>query len=102
MDKRFLNEVADKLENVQILSAELDKTHGHDVDGVKADYEEACADLERTLFEWVEMQITDPEPNDPEKTPAYYNTVADKAGELGLLLVDMGNYLLDCSKNWRR
>ena len=102
MDKRFLNEVADKLENVQNLSAELDKTHGHDVDGVKADYEEACADLERTLFEWVEMQITDPEPNEPEKTSRYYNAIADKAGELGMLLIDAGNYLLDCSKNWRR
>lgn len=90
MDKKFLNEIADKLENVQFLSAELDKTRGHDVDGVKTDYEEVCADLEKTLFEWVEGQITDPEP-----------AVADKAGELGLLLVDVGNYLLDCSKRWR-
>ena len=102
MDKNFLNELADKLENVQILSAELDKTHGHDVDGVKADYEEACADLERLLFGWIEGLIIDPEPDKPEKTSKYYCAIADKASELGLLLVDMGNYLLDCSKDWRR
>ena len=101
MDKRFLNEVADKLENVQNLSAELDKTHGHDVDGVKADYEEACVNLERLLFGWIEGLIIDPEPDKPEKTSKYYNAVADKADELGLLLVDMGTELLDCSKRWR-
>lgn len=98
MDKRFLNEVADKLDKVQFLSGELYKGSQEERDEAKADYEEAYANLERTLFEWVEMQITDPEPD----KPTYYNTVAQKAGELGLLLVDMGNYLLDCSKNWRR
>lgn len=102
MDKQFLNELADKMENMQFLGSELDKDSQDERENTKADYEEACSDLERTLFEWVEGQITDPEPDEPEKTPAYYNTVAQKGSELGLLLIDAGNYLLDCSKNWRR
>ncbi len=101
MDKKFLDDVADKLENVQFLSAELDKTHGHDVDGVKADYEEACADLEKTLFEWVEMQITDPEPNEPEKTATYYRVMADKADEIAVLLADISEELTQCAQAWR-
>ena len=101
MDKQFLNELANKLENVQFLSAELDKTCGHDVDGVKADYEEACADLERMLFEWVEGQIIDPEPDKPEKTSRYYNAVADKADEIAVLLADISDELTQCAKEWR-
>ena len=102
MDKKFLDELADKMENMQFLSAELDKTRGHDVDGVKADYEEARMDLEGLLLEWVEMQVTDTKPKSPHNVPAYTNAVAQKGSELGLLLIDAGNYLLDCAKRWKR
>lgn len=101
MDKRFLNELADKLETVQFLGSELDKDSQDERENTKADYEEACSDLERTLFEWVEMQITDPEPNKPEKTPAYYRAVADKADEIAVLFADLSNELTQCAQAWR-
>ncbi len=102
MDKKFLDELADKMENMQFLSAELDKTHGHDVDGAKADYEEACLDLEGLLLEWVEMQVADTKPKGPHNVPAYTNAVVKKGRQLGLLLIDTGNFLLNCAKRWRR
>ena len=101
MDKKFLDDVADKLENVQFLSAELDKTHGHDVDGVKADYEEACADLERLLFDWVAGQTQDPEPDKPEKSSDFYRAVAQRADEIAVLLADISDELTQCAKEWR-
>ena len=102
MDKKFLNELADKLESVQFLWEQVEKAPENERQSAVQIYEQEHSEFERFLFGWIEGLITDPEPNETEKTPVYYNTVANKAGELGLLLVDMGNELLDCSKRWRR
>ena len=93
-----MNEVADKLESVQFLWEQIEKTPECDRYNAEVDYKQAHGELERLLFDWVAWQIIDPEPDKPEKT---YQAVADKADELGLLLVDMGTELLDCSKRWR-
>ena len=102
MDKKFLDTIADKMESVQFLWEQVEKAPACDRYNAEIDFEEMHGQLERLLFDWVAGLIIDPEPDKPEKTSKYYCAIADKAGELGLLLVDMGNYLLDCSKDWRR
>ena len=101
MDKKFLDTIADKLESVQFLWEQIEKTPECDRYNAEVDYEQEHGELERLLFGWVEEQIIDPEPDESEKTSTYYQAVADKADELAVLLADMSEELTRCAQEWR-
>ncbi len=101
MDKRFLNELADKLENVQFLWEQVEKAPENERQDAVQVYEQEHGEFERFLFGWIEGLIKDPEPDEPEKTATYYRVMADKADEIAVLLADISEELTQCAQAWR-
>ena len=101
MDKKFLDNVADKLESTQFLWEQVEKAPDCDRYNAVADFEQMHGELERLLFDWVAGQIIDPESDKPEKSSEFYRAVADKADEIAVLLADMSDELTQCAKEWR-
>ena len=101
MDKKFLDELADKLESTQFLWEQVEKAPACDRYNAEIDFEEMHGQLERLLFDWVAGLIIDPEPDKPEKTSKYYCAIADKADEIAVLLADISDELTQCAQAWR-